>query len=115
MDAPGHVAVEGATVTARGGEPGAAWTLADWRGRPTGVSGVFDEDGAVVLPPLPTGYYRMMDGRGTPPVAFGDSPLTEGACVLGRGASPVGVGQSSLHEGGGPERAGGSPAGTNLA
>ena len=115
MDAPGHVAVEGATVTARGGEPGAAWTLIDWRGRPAGVSGVFDEDGAAVLPPLPTGYYRMMDGRGTPPVAFGDSPLTEGACVLGRGASPVGVGQSSLHEGGGPERAGGSPAGTNLA
>ena len=106
MDAPGHVAVEGSAVTARGGEPGAAWTLVDWRGRPTGVGGVFGEDGAAVLPPLPCGYYRMVSARSTPPVASGDSPLLEGACI---------VGQSPLREGGGPERAGGSTAGTNLA
>ena len=62
MDAPGHVAVEGSPVVAHGGEPGTSWTLLDWRGRPTGTSGVFDKDGSAKLPPLPTGYYRMVDG-----------------------------------------------------
>ena len=61
LDAPGHVAVEGSPVVAHGGEPGSPWTLLDWRGRPTGASGVFDKDGSAKLPPLPTGYYRMVD------------------------------------------------------
>ena len=60
LDAPGHVAVEGAAVTARGGEPGAAWRLVDWRGREVeGVTGAFDERGEATLPPLPAGYYRL--------------------------------------------------------
>ena len=62
LDAPGHVALEGAAVAAQGGEPGAAWRLVDWRGRDTGVSGAFDEAGKAELPPLPAGYYRMADG-----------------------------------------------------
>ena len=41
--------------------PGAAWTLLDWRGRETGVSGEFDRDGNATLPPLPCGYYMMAD------------------------------------------------------
>ena len=65
LDAPGHVALEGATVSARGGEPGAAWEMIDWRGRPTDVFGAFDESGAATIPPLPCGYYRMME-RGRP-------------------------------------------------
>ena len=63
FDAPGHAAVEGARVAASGGEPGVAWTLLDWRGRETGVSGKFDEEGKVDLPPLPLGYYRMVEER----------------------------------------------------
>jgi len=59
LDAPGHVAVEGAAVMARGGEPGATWRLLDWRGRDTGVAGAFDENGLATLPPLPSGYYRL--------------------------------------------------------
>ena len=61
FDAPGHVAVEGTHVAASGGEPGAAWRLVDWRGRDTGVAGAFDEAGQAELPPLPTGYYRMVE------------------------------------------------------
>ena len=60
FDAPGHAAVEGTAVTANGGEPGVAWALQDWRGRETGVAGVFDADGNATLPPLPAGYYRMV-------------------------------------------------------
>ena len=66
LDAPGHVAVEGAPVAARGGEPGAAWRLVDWRGRDTGVAGVFGEDGTAALPPLKAGYYRMVAGDEVP-------------------------------------------------
>ena len=36
LDAPGYAATEGAAVAARGGEPGSAWRLADWRGREVG-------------------------------------------------------------------------------
>lgn len=60
LDAPGHVCVEGMGTVARGGEPGVAWALLDWRGRETGHSGVFDAEGASVIPPLPTGYYQMV-------------------------------------------------------
>ena len=72
LDAPGHVAVEGAPVAAHGGVSGAGWALLDWRGRETGVAGEFDAHGEAVLPPLPTGYYAMVadgDGerRGTSP------------------------------------------------
>ena len=71
LDAPGHVAVEGTAVTARGGEPGAAWRLLDWRGRDTGVSGAFDEAGTATLPPLPTGYYSL-----SPLTTLHSSPFT---------------------------------------
>ena len=60
LDAPGHVAVEGVAVSARGGEPGAAWKLLDWRGRETGVGGTFDAVGNAKLPALPAGYYRLV-------------------------------------------------------
>ena len=65
LDAPGHAAVEGATVTASGGKPGASWTLLDWRGRETGVSGVFDADGRAVIPPMPAGYYAIAGKKQT--------------------------------------------------
>ena len=87
FDAPGHVALEGIVVTARGGEPGAAWTLVDWRGRDTGVSGKFDEAGKAELPPLPSGYYRMVSARITPPDGFAAPPLTEGGGPAGAGGS----------------------------
>ncbi len=79
LDAPGHAAVEGAAVKARGGEPGAAWTLVDWRGLPTGVGGVFGEDGTAELPPLPAGYYRMVAGE-TP--ASDGKPTTPSLATL---------------------------------
>ena len=60
FDAPGHVAVERTPIAAHGGEPNAAWTLLNWRNRPTNVSGTFDEAGKVTLPPLPSGYYRLV-------------------------------------------------------
>ena len=59
LDAPGHVAIEGAPVAATGGAPGAEWRLLDWRGGDTGISGAFDAAGRTALPPLPAGYYRM--------------------------------------------------------
>lgn len=62
LDAPGHVCVAGSGVAARGGAPGAAWTLLDWRGRAAGAAGVFDERGEAALPLLPSGYYRMVAG-----------------------------------------------------
>ena len=63
LDAPGHAALEGAVVAARGGEPGAAWRLVDWRGREVeGAVGAFDERGESTLPPLKAGYYRMVHG-----------------------------------------------------
>lgn len=61
LDAPGHVVEEMRAVVARGGEPGACWAIADWRGRPAGVSGAFDEYGNVTLPTLRAGYYFMVD------------------------------------------------------
>ena len=70
LDAPGHAATEGAAVAARGGEPGSAWRLVDWRGREVeGAAGAFDERGETILPPLPAGYYRMVaaDSAGEPP------------------------------------------------
>ena len=85
MDAPGHVAVEGAAVTARGGEPGAAWTLVDWRSRPTGVGGVFGEDGAAVLPPLPCGYYRMVAESGGAGGSPAECEVLQDASVPNRG------------------------------
>lgn len=60
FDAPGHVAVERSSITAKGGVPGSSWTLLDWRSRSTGVSGAFDAAGNATLPPLPTGYYRLV-------------------------------------------------------
>ena len=61
LGAPGHVAVERTPVSARGGVPHAAWTLLDWRSRPTNVSGTFNGVGKATLPPLPSGYYRLVD------------------------------------------------------
>ena len=61
LDAPGHVVVEGEATTVRGGEPGAAFTIVDWLGWAVdGAGGVFGNDGAAALPPLPTGYYRIV-------------------------------------------------------
>ena len=70
LDAPGHVVVEGEPAVARGGVPGAVWTLLDWRGRPTGETGTFDGDGTACIPAPPTGFYRLAapdaDGNGAP-------------------------------------------------
>ncbi len=74
LDAPGHVAVEGTAVIARGGEPGTAWTLADWRGRPLEVSGVFGTNGTATLPPLPSGYYTLLGNSSTPPLLHSSTP-----------------------------------------
>ena len=60
LDAPGHVAVERTSVVARGGVPDSSWSLLDWRNRPLDVGGVFDGTGKATLPPLPTGYYRLV-------------------------------------------------------
>ena len=60
FDAPGHVAVERTSVVAKGGVPGASWKLLDWRNRPTNVSGTFDAAGKATLPPLSSGYYRLV-------------------------------------------------------
>ena len=60
LDAPGHVVAEGAATVARGGEPGTAFKIVDWRGRETGVSSVFDAEGVAAIPPLPTGYYNVI-------------------------------------------------------
>jgi len=59
FEAPGHAVAEGVPVVARGGDPGATWVLLDWRGRQTGIVGVFDSGGESRLPPLPAGYYRL--------------------------------------------------------
>ena len=61
LDAPGHAAFEGVAVTARGGEPGAAWHIEDWLGREVeDAAGAFDERGETTLPPLKAGYYRLL-------------------------------------------------------
>ena len=60
LDVPGHVAVERTSITAKGGESGASWSLLDWRNRPTGIVGSFDDTGKAVLPQLSTGYYRLV-------------------------------------------------------
>ena len=60
FDAPGHVAVARTSITAKGGESGASWSLLDWRNRPTGIIGSFDDTGKAVLPPLSAGYYRLV-------------------------------------------------------
>ena len=59
LDAPGHVYTDKETPTARGGAPGASWTITDWRGRAVDGSGVWETDGTAQLPQLPTGYYHL--------------------------------------------------------
>lgn len=64
LDAPGHAAREGDPVAMRGGEPGAAWSVVDWRGRAVdGLEGSFDGKGFAMLLPLPPGYYRIVGGN----------------------------------------------------
>ena len=62
LDATGHVYTDKETPSARGGTPGAAWTLTDWRGRPVGEPGTWRADGTAALPKLPTGYYHLKSG-----------------------------------------------------
>ena len=62
LDAPGHVYTDKETPTARGGAPGAPWTLTDWRGRAVGDPGTWRADGTAALPQLPTGYYHLKSG-----------------------------------------------------
>lgn len=64
LDAPGHVYTDKETPTARGGVPGAPWTLTDWRGRAVPHCGTFGADGSADLPQLPTGYYHLKSGAG---------------------------------------------------
>ena len=92
LDAPGHVAVEGAPVTARGGEPGAAWRLVDWRGREVeGISGMFNEDGTTTLPPLPAGYYRLVEESQIPNPQSPISPSLATLAVVSEGARTPGA------------------------
>ena len=63
LDAPGHVYTDKETPTARGGAPGASWTITDWRGRAIGESGTWRADGSAALPQLPTGYYHLKSGN----------------------------------------------------
>ena len=112
LDAPGHAAPEGTAVTARGGAPGAPWRIVDWRGREVeGATGTFDERGEATLPPLPAGYYRMVDARSTPPVGSAATPLSEGGDNKGEAPLREGgdnKGEAPLREGGDPTGAGGS-------
>ena len=62
LDATGHVYTDKETPFARGGAPGASWTLTDWRGNPVGESGTWRADGTTPLPKLPTGYYHLKSG-----------------------------------------------------
>ena len=91
LDAPGHAATEGEAVAARGGEPGAAWRLVDWRGREVdGAVGAFDERGEAVIPPLKAGYYRMVTtgSAGEPPTPRQSSTAATGGSG-GAGGSPA--------------------------
>ena len=64
LDAPGHAAREGDPVAMRDGEPGAAWSIVDWRDRAVdGAAGAFDDNGCAELPALPPGYYRIVGGN----------------------------------------------------
>ena len=63
LDAPGHVYTDKETPTARGGAPGATWTITDWRGRAVGEPGKWSADGTSALPQLPTGYYHLKSGN----------------------------------------------------
>jgi len=63
LDAAGHVYTDKETPSARGGIPGATWTITDWRGRPVGESGTWRADGTAALPQLPTGYYHLKSGQ----------------------------------------------------
>ena len=63
LDAAGHVYTDKETPSARGGIPGATWTITDWRGRPVGEPGTWRADGTVALPQLPTGYYHLKSGQ----------------------------------------------------
>jgi len=62
FNAPGHVYTDMETPTACGGVPGTTYRLSDWRGRPVGISAVWDADGSAILPKLPTGYYHLNSG-----------------------------------------------------
>ena len=69
LDGPGHVFSVGDAPEAHGGKPGTSWTLLDWRGRPTGRTGFFDDCGEARLMPLPAGYYRLACDDSAPTLA----------------------------------------------
>jgi len=76
LDAVGHVYTDKETPTARGGVPGGAWVLTDWRGRPMGEPGMWRADGTAALPLLPTGYYHLTSGKED--ATFAVVPVPEG-------------------------------------
>lgn len=82
LDAPCHVAVEGDAVNASGGRPGTRWEAVDWRGRPAGAEGVFDSAGASAIPPLPAGYYRLVEVPEEPEAGGTAADSGAGARVL---------------------------------
>ena len=96
FDAPGHAAVEGVHVSASGGEPGSAWALLDWRGRETGISGIFDAGGNAALPPLPAGYYRMVGDVATAPSSSRDGGLETASPLAARSESAPANGGADL-------------------
>ena len=76
LDAPGHVYTVRERATARGGAPGAAWSLVDWRGRPV-ATGAFAADGTADLGTRPTGYYHVRAAAGAE-ATFAVVPVPEG-------------------------------------
>lgn len=75
LDAPAHVYTDREAATVRGGAAGAAWTLADWRGRVL-ASGTFAPDGRAALGKRPVGYYRVTSGGAD--ATFAVVPVPEG-------------------------------------
>jgi hypothetical protein len=76
LDAPGHVSIENGKVIARGGVPGVAYEIVDWRGRSAGASGTWGSDGTAVLPRLPAGYYHIRSGQDSATLAVVPPPET---------------------------------------
>lgn len=75
LDAPGHVYTDREKATACGGAAGAAWTLADWRGREL-ASGTFDARGRAELGRRPVGYYHVRSANED--ATFAVVPVPEG-------------------------------------
>ena len=74
LDAPGHVAVEGAAVSGCGAAPGSTWTVGDWRGRIVCTNLTAGADGTLKVPGLGAGYYHLHCGESAATLAVVEDP-----------------------------------------